>query len=79
MEKYTMSKAVRLDGTKAQAEPPNLTGIEICIGPDCGIDTGIPKACDIGDPRRMGNYVEGAGQLCPSCARKIYGGVRLSV
>jgi len=43
---------------------------EICVS--CRKDTGIPKNCHVDDPKRKGNYVEGAGQLCEECADTIY-------
>lgn len=39
----------------------------------CHKDTGIPKNCHVDDPRRLGCYVEGAGQLCSECYNEVYG------
>ncbi len=38
---------------------------ETCIL--CLKDTGIPKNIHIEDPRRMGRYVVGMGQVCEKC------------
>jgi len=38
----------------------------------CHKDTGIPKDVPIDDPRRLGCYVEGSGQLCKECYQDAY-------
>jgi len=45
---------------------------EECV--QCHKDTKIPKNLHIDDPRRLGCYVDGCGQLCIECHRLIYGG-----
>jgi hypothetical protein len=45
----------------------NINATEKCIM--CQKDTGIPQNIDINDPRRLGCYVEGSGQLCLECYR----------
>lgn len=49
-----------------------LEGNETCVGAKCGVDLGYPKSALVDDPRRLGQYVEGAGQLCPKCWNEIY-------
>lgn len=46
----------------------NKVETEKCIL--CGAETNIPIDMPI-DMRK--NYVEGAGQLCDDCAKKVYG------
>ena len=41
---------------------------EACVF--CGVQTDVPRDTPV-DLR--GNYVEGAGQLCPGCYEKIFG------
>lgn len=45
----------------------DLSEEETCT--ECGTRLGYPKSLDIHHPKRLGNYVEGGGQSCPSCAR----------
>jgi len=40
---------------------------EECVG--CYRSMGFPITADINDPRRMGLYVSGGGQLCPQCSK----------
>ena len=49
-------------------QQPQQEETELCVL--CREDTGIPRSCDIDDPRRKDNYVEGAGQVCESCVEK---------
>ena len=39
----------------------------------CGKRTGIPKMMPVSE---RAYYIEGSGQLCPECYRKLYGGQR---
>ena len=41
---------------------------EKCVNANCGVDTGVPK--DLHIDFRYG-YIEGAGQLCKECAKKL--------
>lgn len=41
---------------------------ECCM---CDFVFGYPKSLDINAPERLGNYVEGIGQLCPVCGKEI--------
>jgi len=74
-----MGQVFSLDEARAKAQEKSrrLTGTEVCIIPNCRVDTGIPRMCDVDDPRRMGNFMKGHGQLCSSCARKILGETRV--
>ena len=53
-------------------QEPQLTEACVC----CHEDTGIIKNLDINHPKRNGHYVEGGGQLCQSCWKRVYGPAR---
>ena len=38
----------------------------------CQEDTGIPRDVPVDDVKRLGCYIEGAGQVCPRCAGVIF-------
>jgi len=37
----------------------------------CEVVFDYPKSLDIHAPERLGNYVEGMGQICPTCAKEL--------
>lgn len=45
---------------------------ETCSGADCGKGLGYPKNTHVNSPLRLSCYVDGRGQLCGSCYRKMY-------
>lgn len=55
---------------------PKLANEETCT--HCSTGLGYPQTLHIDHPQRLGNYVEGGGQLCPACAERIYSRVAVA-
>lgn len=55
--------------TLEDLEARYVQNTELCV--ICGEDTKIPVNLHIYDPKRQGNYIEGAGQTCERCAQNL--------
>jgi len=73
--------AISGESSEQTAQPQDLEGTEVCVNPNCGKDTGIPKNLHIEDPTRNdrreplegSHYVgDGAGQLCDECWTNLH-------